>query len=146
MFITGILHSAIWNLSLNIETLNFALNCGSSKHGNAERAYVGSKWVVARYLRGRKKHTVTIFSRPPSAMLNAPSAMFSNKKIITVSEWPLFSFRGDVAAEIEPLEFARQLRDEPQVHRVVPPLAKFTLLQLQIQLLMLRIFQQLCDF
>lgn len=27
-----------------------ALNVGSSKHGKAERAFVASNWVVARYL------------------------------------------------------------------------------------------------
>lgn len=46
----GMLNKAMWNLFLKIDMLNLALNWGSSKHGNAERAYVGSNWVVAKYL------------------------------------------------------------------------------------------------
>lgn len=44
------LKRAMWNLSLNIDILNRALNCGSSKQGKADLAYVGSKCVVAKYL------------------------------------------------------------------------------------------------
>jgi hypothetical protein len=47
---TGMLKRAMWNLSLNIDILNRALNCGSSKQGKADLAYVGSKCVVAKYL------------------------------------------------------------------------------------------------
>jgi len=44
------LKRAMWNLSLTIDILNRALNCGSSKQGKADLAYVGSKCVVAKYL------------------------------------------------------------------------------------------------
>ena len=34
-----------------------ALNAGSSKHGNAERAFEASNWVVAKYLQFEIKDT-----------------------------------------------------------------------------------------
>ena len=49
-FSTGMFDNAEWFLSLTIIIENFAFIAGSSKQGKAERAPVGSKSVVARYL------------------------------------------------------------------------------------------------
>lgn len=46
----GILESAVYFLSLMIVTENFAFMAGSSKHGKAARANVGSNNVAAKYL------------------------------------------------------------------------------------------------
>lgn len=58
---------------------------------------------------------------------------------------PFFAIGVDVTAEIEALELVLQFRDEPQVHRIVPPLSKLALLQLEVKLLMLGVFEQLRD-
>lgn len=49
---TGILESAIYSaLGFTTVMLNVDLNEGSSKQGNARRAYVGSNFVVAKPLK-----------------------------------------------------------------------------------------------
>ena len=50
VFAIGIFESALYPGSWAIMTEKFAFSAGSSKHGNARRASVGSKCVVARYL------------------------------------------------------------------------------------------------
>lgn len=57
--ITGVLKSVIWNLSLKIVSRNLALNCGSSKHGKAVRAYVVSNCVAAKFLKA--SHTFFLY-------------------------------------------------------------------------------------
>ena len=46
----GILESAVYFPSLMMVTENFAFMAGSSKHGKAARANVGSNNVAAKYL------------------------------------------------------------------------------------------------
>ena len=50
VFSTGILDSAVYFPSLMRVTENFAFMAGSSKHGKAFRANVGSNKVAAKYL------------------------------------------------------------------------------------------------
>lgn len=47
----GILDSAVYFPSLMMVIENFAFIAGSSKHGNAARANVGSNNVAAKYLK-----------------------------------------------------------------------------------------------
>lgn len=51
VFMMGILESAVYFPSLMIVTENFAFMAGSSKHGKAARANVGSNNVAAKYLK-----------------------------------------------------------------------------------------------
>jgi hypothetical protein len=44
-----------WDDFLITDTLKVALNEGSSKQGNARRAYVGAMLVAATYLQNAKK-------------------------------------------------------------------------------------------
>ena len=50
VFMRGILESAVYFPSLMMVTKNFAFMAGSSKHGKAARANVGSNKVAAKYL------------------------------------------------------------------------------------------------
>lgn len=50
VFMIGILESAVYFSSLMMVTENFAFMAGSSKHGKAARAKVGSNNVAAKYL------------------------------------------------------------------------------------------------
>jgi len=53
VFMMGILESAVYLPSLMMVTENFAFMAGSSKHGKAARANVGSNNVAAKYLEKR---------------------------------------------------------------------------------------------
>ena len=57
VFTMGILESAVYFPSLIMVTENFAFMAGSSKHGKALRANVGSNKVAAKYL--EKKNNLT---------------------------------------------------------------------------------------
>lgn len=91
----------MWNLSLYIDILNLALNCGSSKHGKAIRAYVGSNRVVAKYLKIEGKIEKTSLIK---AMIKYPCVI---KGIIIILKLPVVSFRSGVTAKIEPFKFSR---------------------------------------
>jgi len=58
VFTMGILESAVYFPSLMMVTENFAFMAGSSKHGKASRANVGSNKVAAKYLEKKSRDLV----------------------------------------------------------------------------------------